>query len=224
MTKLPRPFDYWTTYPGHSGIDFPVADDVMVKASGNGVVVQSGYWNIRGGYGVIVRYSNGVELGYCHSDKNDWRIKLGTKVKLGSNLMEVGSLGKNSTGPHLHQDVRVNGVIIPPPAYWNYVDKSDNGFVAAVILANNSKPKPLPTPTPKPPTYHLEEMEMRFIYVRADKTSTIYKVDLETGKSKPMTPTQWSSVVASYKKLNLPDPLANIKVSEDDLKKAWPLS
>lgn len=139
--KLPRPFDYWTTYKGHSGIDYPEPNDTLVKASGSGIVVQSGYWNPRGGWGVIVRYDNGIEWGYCHSDFGDWRIAKDRRVKLGDNIMEIGGTGLNSTGPHLHQDIRVNGVIIPPPAYWNYVDKSPNGYVGAPSSSGgNSKP------------------------------------------------------------------------------------
>lgn len=135
MSKLPRPFQKWTTYDGHVGIDYPYANNTIVPASGNGVVTFSGYFSDRGGYGVSVQYDNGQLQSYKHSDKEDWRIPKGSKVAIGNGIMQIGKLGVGSTGYHLHHEVFINGVIQTGENYWKYVDKSSNGYVGAPSTA-----------------------------------------------------------------------------------------
>lgn len=141
--KLPRPFKEWYTYPDHVGIDYPEPDDRMVLASGNGRVTFSGWFSDKAGYGVSVDYGNGVIHSYKHSDKNDWRASVGTQVKLGDKLMEIGGTGQGSTGPHLHHEVFVNDMLMKGNDYWELVDKSENGYVGAPSSADSgSKPFP----------------------------------------------------------------------------------
>lgn len=159
MSKLPRPFNDWTTYKGHLGFDYPVPDNTFVKASGNGVVTFSGYVNERAGYGVTVEYDNGQVWAYRHSDKNDWRAKVGTRVSLGTNIMQVGKTGKFSTGYHLHHEVYVRGVIQMGDDYWKFVDKSSNGYIGAGSSSGDNV-KPLPIQ----PIKKLLEDDMLFLY------------------------------------------------------------
>lgn len=210
IVKTPRPFNRWTTYPGHVGIDYPEPDDLMVKASGNGRVTFSGWFSDAAGYGVSVSYDNGTVQSYKHSDAGDWRIAVGQNVKLGSNLMEVGGTGQGSTGPHLHHEVFVNGVIQKDANYWKYVDNSPNGYVGA---PNNSGNKAKTV---------MEKLEMKFIYLRPNNNSTIYKINLETMRSRPLKPKVWESVVASYEKLGLKDPLATYNASQESLLVEFP--
>lgn len=122
-SKLPRPFNYWTTYPGHSGIDYPEARGTKIPALGSGKVAFAGYYSLRGGYAVHVQYDNGVKVGCYHIDKQgDIKVKVGQRVNEGTTLALVGGLGQYSTGPHLHQDVWINGSIVYPPGYWRYID------------------------------------------------------------------------------------------------------
>lgn len=98
----------------HSGIDIGNADyGAPVVASADGVVTYAGWL---GGYGycVIINHGEGITTLYGHGQKV--LTKLHKEVKKGELIMEVGSTG-NSTGPHLHFEVRVNGSCVQPLNY-----------------------------------------------------------------------------------------------------------
>lgn len=119
MSLLPMPFNNPDTYPGHSGVDFGQSRGTLIPASGPGVVTVLGY-NPRAGYTTWVRYDAfpGVEAGYCHQDRRDAPAP-GTRVVEGSWLGYVGSLGLNSTGPHLHLEMSPGGTY---ESVWRYFD------------------------------------------------------------------------------------------------------
>ena len=95
----------------HQGIDFPAPAGARVGAAGVGVVSFAG-WN-SGGYGylVIVRHRLGFETWYAHLSQETSYV--GERVSGGTRIGLVGSTG-HSTGPHLHFEVRLNGVPIDP--------------------------------------------------------------------------------------------------------------
>ncbi|MEA2431464.1 MAG: hypothetical protein QOF65_1849 [Thermoleophilaceae bacterium] len=101
-------------YPGgrrHDGIDFPAPTGTPVGAAGVGTVVSAG-WN-SGGYGnlVIVQHRLGYQTYYAHLSR--FAVSSGSRVAGGVRIGYVGSTG-HSTGPHLHFEVRLNGVPINP--------------------------------------------------------------------------------------------------------------
>ncbi len=101
-------------YPGgrrHDGIDFPAALGTPIGAAGVGVVTFAG-WN-SGGYGnlMVVRHRLGYETWYAHQSR--FAVGVGASVAGGVRIGYVGSTGR-STGPHLHFEVRHNGVPINP--------------------------------------------------------------------------------------------------------------
>jgi murein DD-endopeptidase MepM/ murein hydrolase activator NlpD len=104
----------------HQGIDYSARSGTPVSAIGDGVVAQAG-WS--GGYGNLVEISHGsgYRSRYGHLSRFGKGIHAGVKVKQGQTIAYTGSTGL-STGPHLHFEVRVNGVprnplkIIPPRA------------------------------------------------------------------------------------------------------------
>jgi murein DD-endopeptidase MepM/ murein hydrolase activator NlpD len=101
-------------YPGgrrHDGVDFLAHAGTAVGAAGRGVVVSAG-WN-SGGYGnlVIVRHRLGYETYYAHLSAIS--VGLGQAVAGGSLVGYVGATG-HVTGPHLHFEVRHDGVPINP--------------------------------------------------------------------------------------------------------------
>ena len=63
---------------------------------------------------VVVNHGNGVETYYGHCSK--LYVKAGKQVKQGDVIAAVGNTG-NSTGPHLHLEIRLNGVAYNPQNY-----------------------------------------------------------------------------------------------------------
>ena len=101
----------------HTGIDIAgVALGTPVVAAADGVVTYAGWL---GGYGncVMINHGDGIVTLYGHGNKV--LTTLNKEVKEGETIMEVGSTG-NSTGPHLHFEVRVNGTCTSP---WSFVKK-----------------------------------------------------------------------------------------------------
>ena len=99
---------------GHTGIDFPAPSGTTVRAAGVGVVEFAG-WN-SGGYGnlVVVRHRLGYTTWYAHMSSVATRA--GAAVSGGTPVGYVGSTG-NSTGPHLHFELRRNAVPVDPMPY-----------------------------------------------------------------------------------------------------------
>lgn len=98
----------------HSGIDIGNAGfGAPVIAAADGIVTLASY---NGGYGncVMINHGNGISTLYGHGQKI--LTTVGTQVKKGDLIMEVGSTG-NSTGPHLHFEVRINGKAVNPIPY-----------------------------------------------------------------------------------------------------------
>jgi murein DD-endopeptidase MepM/ murein hydrolase activator NlpD len=97
----------------HKGIDIAVSTGTSVKASMPGKVTFSGW---EGGYGYLVKIShgNGLETYYGHNSK--LIAKVGQTVDKGTVIAKSGSTG-NSTGPHVHFEVRKNGDPVNPYQY-----------------------------------------------------------------------------------------------------------
>jgi murein DD-endopeptidase MepM/ murein hydrolase activator NlpD len=100
--------DYWS---GHLGIDIAAGDGAAIYAADSGVVVFSGWAN--GGYGntIMIDHGNGYQTLYAHM--NGVSVKCGRSVSKGQVIGIAGSTG-NSTGPHLHFEVRYLGGFINP--------------------------------------------------------------------------------------------------------------
>jgi murein DD-endopeptidase MepM/ murein hydrolase activator NlpD len=90
----------------HEGLDVATPHGQPVQTPSDGVVVFSG---VEGGYGkvLVLDHGYGVKTRYGHL--SEVFVKLGDRVKRGDKVAAVGNTGK-STGPHLHYEVRVNGI------------------------------------------------------------------------------------------------------------------
>jgi len=97
----------------HTGLDIAASTGTKIKAAAGGTVTFSGYKGSFG-YMVVINHGNGVETYYAHCSK--LYVSAGQKVNQGDIIAAVGNTG-NSTGPHLHLEVRVNGVAYNPQNY-----------------------------------------------------------------------------------------------------------
>ena len=97
----------------HTGIDIGAKKGAEIKASASGKVIMAKYY---GGYGncIIIDHGGGMSTLYAHMSA--YVAKEGDWVSQGQVIGKVGSTG-NSTGPHLHFEVRVNGQTVDPQGY-----------------------------------------------------------------------------------------------------------
>ena len=89
----------------HTGIDIANKKGTTVVAAAGGTVASAG-WSGSYGYCIIVDHGNGMKTRYAHLSKINCSV--GQTVLRGEKIGEVGSTG-NSTGPHLHFEVIING-------------------------------------------------------------------------------------------------------------------
>ena len=99
----------------HTGLDIAARLGTPIKAAAGGTVVHAG-WKGSLGKLIVVSHGNGVQTYYAHC--NSIGVSAGQKVSQGEVIGKVGSTG-NSTGPHLHLEIRVNGVAYNPQN-WLY--------------------------------------------------------------------------------------------------------
>lgn len=97
----------------HAGIDVVARVGTPILAPADGVVIST---RRAGGFGKTVRiqHMQGIVTTYAHNSVN--MVKVGQRVKRGDIIAKVGSTGR-STGPHLHYEVRINGVAVNPRLY-----------------------------------------------------------------------------------------------------------
>lgn len=97
----------------HTGLDIAAPSGTDIQVVADGTVTCASY---NGSYGNLVKvdHGNGVETWYAHTSK--MYVTVGQEVKAGDIIAAVGSTG-NSTGPHLHFEIRINGNHVNPQNY-----------------------------------------------------------------------------------------------------------
>lgn len=114
FSRISSRFDLRRKHPvlnrirAHKGVDYAAATGTPIKATGDGKIVHRG---VKGGYGhtVIIQHGNTYSTLYAHMSSYKRGLKVGSRVKQGQVVGFVGSSGL-ATGPHLHYELRVNGV------------------------------------------------------------------------------------------------------------------
>ena len=105
---------FWGILATHTGIDISLPIGTVVVTTADGTVsfagARSGY-----GYTVEVQHEDGLLTLYGHLSRH--MVKAGERVSQGQVIALSGNSGM-STGPHLHYEVRLNGVPVDPSRYW----------------------------------------------------------------------------------------------------------
>jgi murein DD-endopeptidase MepM/ murein hydrolase activator NlpD len=107
----------------HKGIDLSAPVGTPIYATADGVVGKAAWF---GGYGLYVQLEHGNDLETRYGHMSRLNVAEGQTVHKGDILGYVGTTG-NSTGPHLHYEVRVDGVAVNPVPYM----QSDRVALAA---------------------------------------------------------------------------------------------
>ena len=108
----PRVHPLSGAYRQHQGIDLAAREGTPIRATANGVVSAAGW---AGNYGLLVSLDHGgaVQTRYAHMSRLN--VGSGQRVNAGDIIGFVGSTG-NSTGPHVHYEIRQNGRALNPLA------------------------------------------------------------------------------------------------------------
>lgn len=97
----------------HSGVDIVARRGALIISPADGIIIKSrrvvGY-----GKTVEVRHMQGIVTRFAHNSKIF--VRVGQRVRRGDTIAAVGSTGR-STGPHLHYEVRLNGLAVNPFLY-----------------------------------------------------------------------------------------------------------
>lgn len=107
----------YPTYSGggwHGGVDFPVSSGSNVYAAASGTVIIAKNLNYSYGHYLVIDHGNGLSTLYAHN--TTLYVGVGDHVNKGQVIAASGSTG-NSTGPHCHFEVRVNGNQVNPMNY-----------------------------------------------------------------------------------------------------------
>ncbi len=117
----------------HTGIDLSTPKGTPVRVSADGVV-ESAHW--AGAYGklVVVDHGNGLETYYAHLSQ--FLVLAGQEVRRGEVIALSGGTGR-ATGPHIHYEVRLDGVPVNP---YKYLAKSQLVQTAKAAHAHSDLP------------------------------------------------------------------------------------
>jgi murein DD-endopeptidase MepM/ murein hydrolase activator NlpD len=97
----------------HEGIDLAVANGTPVVSAAAGTVIYAGWM---GGYGNLVLVDHGGGFATAYGHNTSVTVGSGQQVAQGQLIAYSGNTG-NSTGPHVHFEVRVNGAAVDPLGY-----------------------------------------------------------------------------------------------------------
>ena len=106
---------FYRTLQSHQGVDYTVPEGSRVFATADGVVRDAAQRNSTQGQTVVIDHGNGYETSYSHLSKIN--VRKGQRVSRGEIIALSGDTGL-SLSPHLHYEVRLNGMRVDPIHYF----------------------------------------------------------------------------------------------------------
>jgi murein DD-endopeptidase MepM/ murein hydrolase activator NlpD len=97
----------------HAGVDIAAPTGTVIRAADSGKVVLLGF---TGGYGNYTCIQHTSSMSTCYAHQSSYSTSSGASVRKGQAIGRIGNTG-NSTGPHLHFEVRINGNPVDPMGY-----------------------------------------------------------------------------------------------------------
>ena len=97
----------------HKGVDLAAPTGTPVYATADGIIGRADWFS---SYGLYVEIAHGADLETRYAHMSKLAVAAGERVKKGDIIGYVGSTGR-STGPHLHYEVRIDGVAVNPVPY-----------------------------------------------------------------------------------------------------------
>ena len=106
---------FYKTLQSHQGVDYTIPEGSRVFATADGTVREVAQRNSTSGQTVVIDHGNGYETSYNHLSKID--VRKGQQVRRGDIIALSGDTGL-SLAPHLHYEVRYNGMRVDPIHYF----------------------------------------------------------------------------------------------------------
>ena len=106
---------FYKTLQSHQGVDYTIPEGSRVFATADGVVRDVALRNSTSGQTVVIDHGNGYETSYSHLSKIN--VRKGQRVSRGEIIALSGDTGL-SLSPHLHYEVRLNGMRVDPIHYF----------------------------------------------------------------------------------------------------------
>ncbi|WP_370625150.1 M23 family metallopeptidase [Polynucleobacter sp. AP-Capit-er-40B-B4] len=125
-------------YRAHMGIDYSAPTGTPVFSVANGRVAHIGYSGAFGNL-IILEHPGNYHTYYAHLSNYNVELELGNEVRRGLEIGYVGSTGR-STGPHLHFELRKNGIYVDPYApktqldLWSMRDDESGQLTREILL------------------------------------------------------------------------------------------
>jgi murein DD-endopeptidase MepM/ murein hydrolase activator NlpD len=102
---------------GHYGVDIVSKPDSRISAALNGTVILA-EWTVETGYVIQIQHEHNLVTVYKHNA--ELLKRQGDKVKAGETIAIMGNTGKETTGPHLHFELWMNGIPLNPEEYIKF--------------------------------------------------------------------------------------------------------
>jgi murein DD-endopeptidase MepM/ murein hydrolase activator NlpD len=125
-------------YRAHMGIDYSAPTGTPVFSVANGRVAHIGYSGAFGNL-IVLEHPGNYHTYYAHLSNYNVELELGNEVRRGLEIGYVGSTGR-STGPHLHFELRKNGIYVDPYAaktqldLWSMRDNESGQLTREILL------------------------------------------------------------------------------------------